>query len=122
MIPELLKSDENYGEFQVMNETSERDEYGSYRRVWTFGVTFEGVLSLNDSVNAQVAAQSGVTGLYTLYYNKEMRLPWHTVFCRVDKPAECYRVTSKDEHSTPSTTAMDMRVVHCEEYEVRDDE
>jgi len=122
MIPDLLKADENYGTFQTMNLITESDGYGGYRRTWTLGVTFEGVLSLNDSVNAQVAAQSGVTGLYTLYYDKVMRLPWHTVFCRMGNPAETYRVTSKDEHSTPSTTTLDMRVVHCEEYEVTIDE
>lgn len=122
MIPQLLRDDENHGFFTEMYKVSTPDGYGGTKRVWTYGATFEGVLSLNDSINAQTAAQAGVTGVYTLYYNKEMRLPWHTVFCREGKPAETYRVTSKDEHSTPSSTRLDMRVVHCEEYEVAVDE
>ena len=114
-MPDLLKANENYGMYQIWYSTIQDDGYGGYAEVYVPGATFEGVLVLNDSINAQVAEQQGVTGIYTLTFDKALRLPWHTIFQKKDTD-RYYRVTSKDESSTPSVSGMDMRQVKAEEY------
>ena len=118
MIPELMKETEGYGRFQILNVSKQDDGYGGYKDTYSPGATFEGVLFLNDSINAQAAMSQGVTGVYTLTYNKELRLPWHTVFCKETDSSRTYRVTSKDEQSSPGSSNLDMRVVNCEEWEI----
>lgn len=116
-LPDLLKANENYGVYQVWNSAIVDDGYGGYKEELTPGATFEGVLVLDDSINAQIAEQQGVRGVYTLTFGKGLRLPWHTVFRRTDDSRNLfYRVTSRDESSTPSVTRLDMRTVKAEEY------
>ena len=117
MIPDLLKANENYGEYQIWNVAIVDDGYGGYRDDWTAGATFEGVLVLDDSINAQIAEQQGVKGLYTLTFDKALHLPWHTVFNKKGTNS-FYRVTSRDENATPSSSMLDMRTVKAEEYEI----
>ena len=115
--PDLLKANENYGIYQIWDKTTQNDGYGGYMDVYVPGATFEGVLVLDDSLNAQAAEKQGVTGIYTLTFGKPLHLPWHTVFKREDESfTTFYRVTSKDEMATPSTSRLDMRTVKAEEF------
>ena len=118
MIPDLMKATENYGYFRIMDKSTREDGYGGYADVYSVGARFEGVLFLNDSIEAQIAMSQGVKGVYTLSYDKALRLPWHTVFCKDDDRSKVYRVTSKDESSTPSTSNIHIRSVNCEEWEI----
>lgn len=116
-LPDLLKANENYGVYQIWDKTTQNDGYGGYKEVYMAGATFEGVLVLDDSINAQIAEQQGVKGVYTLTFGKELHLPWHTVFKRTDDSSNTfYRVTSRDENATPSTTRLNMRNVKAEEF------
>ena len=116
-LPDLLKANENYGTYQIWNVAIVDDGYGGYKDEWTAGASFEGVLVLDDSINAQIAEQQGVKGLYTLTFEKALHLPWHTVFNKKGTNA-FYRVTSRDENATPSSTKLNMRYVKAEEYEI----
>lgn len=118
MIPDLLKATENYGVFTILNKSTVSDGYGGYYDQYTAGATFEGVLSLDDSIQAQQAMSQGVTGVYTLTCEKSLHLPWHTVIRKGD---QTYRVTSKDENSTPTSSPLGMRVVKCEEWVIPDE-
>ena len=113
--PDLIKANENYGEYQIWNVAIVNDDYGGYNNIWTAGATFEGVLVLNDSIDAQTAEKQGVKGLYRLTFDKALHLPWHTVFNRKGTNS-FYRVTSRDENATPSSSTLDMRQVNAEEY------
>lgn len=115
--PDLLKANENYGIYQIWNMAIVDDGYGGYRNDWTAGATFEGVLILDDSINAQIAEKQGVKGVYTLTFGKELHLPWHTVFNRQGTNS-FYRVTSRDENATPSSSKLNLRNVKAEEYEI----
>ena len=117
-LPALLQATEGYGRFVVINKMTVNDGYGGYIDTYVPGATFDGVLTLDDSINAQIAEKQGVTGVYKLTFDKALRLPWHTIFRREDDPSATYRVTSKDEASTPSTSSLDMRIVSAEGYEV----
>lgn len=121
MLPKLMQASEGYGTFNVLNFTIVDDPYGGYKKIYSIGATFEGVLHLDDSINAQIAEKNGVTGVYTLTTDKEFRLPWHTVFCKDGNTNKAYRVTTKDENSTPNTTPLNLRQVRAEEYDISKD-
>ncbi len=117
-LPYFLTTQEGYKNFQIMNHVTVDDKYGGYIDTYTPGATFDAVLKLDDSIRAQQAQAQGVQGIYTLTYDKTLRLPWHTVFREVDEPSKTYRVTSKDENSTPSVSPLDLRQVKAEEWEI----
>lgn len=121
MLPKLMQASEGYGTFNVLNFTIVDDPLGGYSKSYSIGATFEGVLTLDDSINAQLAEKNGVTGVYTLTTDKEFRLPWHTVFCEDGNTNKAYRVTTKDENSTPNTTPLNLRQVRAEEYDISKD-
>ena len=114
-LPALMQANENYGKFNFINVADLDDGYGGYTEGYTVGAEFDAVLVLNDSIQAQKAEQDGVKGVYTLTTEKSVPLAWHKVFRRKSNGA-IYRVTSKDEHATPSTTPMNLREVKVEEY------
>ena len=119
MLPSLMQANENYGKFQIYNMSTQNDGYGGYSTSYEAGATFDGVLVLDDSLQAQVAEKQGVTGVYTLTYDKVLHLPWHTVFKKIsgEKLVGTYfRVTSKDENATPATSTLNLRNVKCEEF------
>lgn len=118
MMQPLMLETEGHGFFRIINRSTEADGYGGFVDTYTIGAKFEGVLVLNDSINAQVAMSQGVTGVYKLIYDKSLRIHWHTVFCKDEDHDRVFRVTSKDEKSTPSSSSMDLRYVLCEEWEI----
>ena len=119
-LPYFLTVQENYKSFQILNYVQENDPYGGYIDRYEPGATFDAVLKLDDSVIAQQAQAQGVKGVYTLTYDKALRLPWHTVFREADEPSKTYRVTSKDENATPSISTLDLRQVKVEEWVIPD--
>lgn len=114
-LPILMQANENYGKFNILNKVTVNDGYGGYTEGYAVGAEFDAVLVLNDSIQAQRAEQEGVKGVYTLTTDKAVPLPWHRIFRRKSDNAT-FRVTSKDEHATPSTTPMNLREVKVEEY------
>lgn len=121
MLPKLMQAHDGYGNYNVLNYIIVDDPHGGYSKTYSIGATFEGVLTLDDSINAQQAEKAGVTGVYTLTFDKEFNLPWHTVFCKDGDTNKAYRVTTKDENSTPSTSRLNLRQVKCEEYDISKD-
>ena len=117
-LPSFLTEFEGYGEYSIVNLVYTDDGYGGQAYEWAATFSFEGVLTLDDSINTQLAEKQGVKGVYTMTFAKPTRLPWHTVICKGNDLTKCYRVTSKDEKSTPTSATLDMRVVRCEEYEL----
>ena len=115
-LPQFMQTFDEYGEFIIMNLAIVEDGYGGHTEAYTPGAHFMGVLMLDSSIQAQVAEAQGVKGLYTLTYDKTLRLPWHTVFCKANNTSEMFRVTSKDEKSTPKSSSLDIRQVNAEEW------
>lgn len=119
MLPSLMQENENYGKFQIFNAFTQNDGYGGYVTTYEPGATFDAVLVLDDSLQAQVAEKQGVTGVYTLTYEKTLSLPWHTVIKKIsgEKLVGMYfRVTSKDENATPKSSSLNLRKAQCEEF------
>lgn len=118
MLPRIMQASEGYSDFYILNKTIEDDGFGGQREYYAIGAAFDGVLVLNNSIEAQRAEKEGVTGLYTLTVEKKYRLPWHTVFAKSGDMSQTYRVTTKDDNSTPDTTALNLRTVNVEEYDI----
>lgn len=120
MFPDLMKSDEGFKTFRVLNESIEDDGYGGTISVYRRGATFEAVLNLDDSLNAQIAQAQGVKGVYTLTCEKSLNLPWRTVFCVADDETNAFRVTTKEfGNATPGVSALNLRQVNAEDFELQ---
>lgn len=120
MLPKIMQATEGYSTFNVLNKSIIDDTRGGYTEGYTIGAQFEGVIVLDDSLQAQEAQKAGVTGVYTLTVDKSIDfLKWHTVICRKGDINDAFRVVTKDEKSTPSTTKLNLREVRLEEYEVQ---
>lgn len=127
-LPDFLKGYDDYGSFQIIDSVTRNDGYGGFVPTYEYGGIIEGVLVLNNSINAQVAQKQGVTGVYTLSFDKTIRLPWHTIFQKVvlnkdgtiKQRGSVYRVTTKDDNSPPKTASLSMqfRQVTCEEWKL----
>lgn len=117
-LPLIMQASEGYSDFNILNKTVEDDGYGGHREYYAIGAAFDGVLVLDNSIEAQRAEKEGVTGLYTLTVEKKYRLPWHTVIAKSGDMSQTYRVTTKDDNSTPDTTALNLRTVNVEEYDI----
>lgn len=118
MLPKIMQASEGYSDFNILNKTVKDDDYGGFKEYYAIGAAFDGVLVLDNSIEAQRAEKEGVTGLYTLTVEKKYRLPWHTVIAKSGDMSQTYRVTTKDDNSTPDTTALNLRTVNVEEYDI----
>lgn len=119
-LPLIMQATEGYSTFNVLNRSIIDDTRGGYTEGYTIGAQFEGVIVLDDSLQAQEAQKAGVTGVYTLTVDKSIDfLKWHTVICRKGNINDAFRVVTKDEKSTPSTSKLNLREVRLEEYEVQ---
>ena len=116
-LPDLVKQFEQYGEFIVLNQSIIDDGRGGYMKQWTEGLHFNAAVILDDSVQMRAAQAQGVVGNYTVTFEKNIRLPWHTVFRRV-ADGQIFRVTSKDEATPPSFSAIQTRITTAEEWEI----
>jgi len=104
----------------LLDKKTEADSYGGYITTWTNGAEFQAAIVLNNSIEARVAEQQGVTALYTITTKKAMNLQYHDVFRRVSD-GKIFRVTSDgDDLKTPNSASLNMRQVSAEEWELTD--
>lgn len=100
----------------ILNKKTEADGYGGYIARWEEGAEFKCAIVLDTSLQAKVAEQQGVTGLYTITTKKAMNLEYHDVFKRL-KDGKVFRVTSDgDDNLTPASASLNMRQVSAEEW------
>lgn len=105
----------------VVNKSIVDDGYGGYTTQWTDGAKFNAAIVLNNSMEARVAEQQGVTALYTVTTSKSLNLQYHDVFRR-SSDGKIFRVTSDgDDKKTPASASLDMRQVSAEEWRLNDE-
>lgn len=96
------------------------DGYGGVKSVWKDGAVFTAAFSLDSSVEARIAEQQGVKGLYKIITDKSINLQYHDVVKRL-RDNKVFRVTSDgDDKRTPASAALNMRSVSAEEWELVD--
>lgn len=105
----------------IINKSIVNDGYGGYVTQWTEGAHFNSAIVLNNSMEARIAEQQGVTALYTVTTSRALNLQYHDVFRRVSD-GKIFRVTSDgDDKKTPASAGLDMRQVSAEEWRLPDE-
>lgn len=100
----------------LYNKITTEDGYGGYISQYQDGAKFKASIVLDDSIEAKIAQQQGVKGVYTIITTKAITLEYHDVFKRLED-GKIFRVTSDgDDKKTPASAALDMRAVSAEEW------
>lgn len=105
------------GKCVFLDRTTTPDGRGGIIYDYTEGAEFDAAIYLENSLNEQIAEKQGVTGIYQVTVRRNVRLEFHTLFRRLSD-GKTFRVTSKDESKTPTSSSLDMRVVRAEEYDL----
>lgn len=104
--------------FIMIDRTTVEDSYAGVKTVWREGAQFQATISEDTSIEAQLAAKQGVTGIYTILTSKAVTLRYHDVIRRVSD-GKVFRITSNgDETKTPPSASLDIRKVTAEEWEL----
>ena len=108
--------DEYKKDFQIWHYVSADDDYGGYTLSWQKGATFKGILTEDTSVTATVAGIDKKTQMYGLKVKRDTPLTFNSVFQDVTGGG-FYRVTSNEVLKSPSMSAMNMKILSCENYD-----
>lgn len=102
----------------MLDKRTVADGYGGYATTWEQGAAFSAAIVFDTSIEAREAEAQGVSSLYTVTTSRALTLEYHDVFRRV-RDGKIFRVTSDgDDKFTPRSTALDMRQVTAEEWEL----
>ena len=97
--------------------TTTPDGFGGTTNQWQEGLQFKGAFDFQTSIEAKIAEKQGVTGLWNILIPKDVELEYHNVFKRVSN-GQIYRVTSKDDKTSPKGAGMNLKLVSAEEWEL----
>jgi hypothetical protein len=115
LLRDYAKDEGILGQYVVLNRNLTSDGLGGQEYTIVEGLTFEGVLILNTSIEGQIAQKQGVTGIYTFAYPKNLTIPPKTILRRV-KDGKIFRTTDIDGVPTPDMSTLDMKVTRLEDY------
>lgn len=100
----------------MLTKTGKRpDGEGGFIYYLELGEEFTAAFDFQASMQAKVAEKQGVTGLWNILVKRETRLEFHNVFKRLSD-GQVFRVTSKDDKSTPKSAGLDLRLISAEEW------
>lgn len=110
--------DEAFEKCTFITAARTSDGMGGYETVYTDGAEFEAAIVLDTTLQAKIAAKSGVTELYTVTTRKSLTLEYHEIFRR-ESDKQIFRVTSNgDDKKTPASAGLNMRQVSAEIYKL----
>lgn len=102
----------------LMDKTTQPDGYGGYITTYQDGAEIDCAIVLDSSIEAKLAEQQGVTGVYTITTRKNINLQYHDVLRR-ESDGKIFRVTSDgDDKHTPRMATLNMRQVSAEEWRI----
>ena len=102
----------------IMDKQTTPDGYGGVVTTWVDGAPFDAAVVLDNSMEARIGQQQGVTALYTVTTKKTINLQYHDVFRR-KRDGKIFRVTSDgDDKHTPASAGLNMRQVSAEEWKL----
>lgn len=108
--------DDAFEPFAIMDKTTQDDGYGGVVTTWAEGAEISAAAVLDDSIQAMVAMQQDVKGVYTITTRKNVVLQFHDVVKRLSDSKIFRVVTDGDDKKTPPTATLDMRQVRAEEW------
>lgn len=101
-----------------LSAVRQSDGMGGYETVWVEGAEFPAAIVQNNSLQAKIAEQQGVTSTFTVTTRKDVTLHFHEVFRR-KRDGKIFRVTSDgDETKTPASAGLNMRQVSAEAWKL----
>lgn len=102
----------------IMDKRSVPDGRGGVITQYVEGAEIMAAYSFDTSVEARIGQQQGAESRYTLTTRKSVNLQYHDVVKR-KSDNKIFRVTSDgDDNYTPATSALNMRQVEAEEWEL----
>lgn len=105
-------------DFIIMDKSTINDGYGGTKDSYAEGVTIQGAMPYDGSMQAKIAQANGVTSVYTLTVKRNVYLDYHTVLKR-KKNGLYFRTTDNaDDKETPSTSSLDIRQYSTEAYKL----
>lgn len=111
-----------YEDYVLLDKVRADDGMGGYSTQWKEGVTIQGAIAFNNSLQARKAQKEGVSSVYTLITKRNITLEYHDVLRRV-RDQKIFRVTSDgDDSFTPASAGLDARQVSCEEWQIPPEE
>ena len=100
----------------MIDKTTVSDGRGGFDYAFVEGAEFQAAITLDNSIQAKIAEQQGVTGVYKVTTTKSINLQYHDIFKRVSD-GKIFRATSDgDDNKTPVSATLNMRQVSAEEY------
>ncbi len=99
----------------TMIQTDVPDGSGDYITQWAEGKHFKAAFDFQISMEAKVAESQGVKGLWNILVPKDVSLPYHSILKRMDN-GDIFRITSKDDKTTPNSASFNLRLVSAEEW------
>lgn len=100
----------------LVEKTRVPDGEGGWSTRWTDSVKFKAAIVLDSSINARIAEQEGVTGVYTVTTDPNVTLDFHDAFRR-DSDGQVFRVT-KINDSTPDVASFKFNQYQAEQWEL----
>lgn len=101
----------------IMDKITAQDGYGGYVTTWQEGAPFDAIITENGSLEASIAAVEQSTTFYGVKTARAVPLEYHTAFKRL-KDGKTFRIKDSEGLKTPSFSAMDMKQLQAEEFEL----
>lgn len=93
------------------------DGAGGFTTTYTDGAHFEAAITMNASMESQIAQKQGVSSVYTITTKKATVLDYHDIVKRTSD-LRYFRVTSDGvDKSSPLTSSLEIRQVSAEKWE-----
>lgn len=100
----------------LLDKSRKPDGEGGFTETYTESIEFDAAIDFNSSMQARIGQKSGVTSLYTVSYERGIRLDYHDVFKRLSD-GKTFRVTSDgDDKHTPPMASFQFSQVTAEEW------
>lgn len=100
----------------LLEKTRISDGEGGWVPSWSEGVEFKAAIVLDSSINARIAEQEGVTGVYTVTTDRNVKMDFHDAFRRLSD-GQVFRVT-KINDSTPEVATFQFNQYQAEQWEL----
>lgn len=102
----------------MLDKRSVPDGIGGFTHEWVEGAKFSAAIVKDNTLEARVAEQEGVTEVYTVTTDKALELDYHDVFKRLSD-GQVFRVTSRIVDSkTPKVASFAFGQVNAERWEL----
>lgn len=102
----------------LMEKERLSDGEGGWITDWYEGMEFEAAIVMDTSIQARIAESDGMSSVYTVTTDKNVRLEFHDAFKRVSD-GKTFRVTSdRNDKMTPDVASFDFEQVTAESWEL----